>query len=82
MKSAAREAFRIAQRAARVFIRIYPTLNMWVFWPRPARCLGRAGHVELLLLLGNAGQERIEGPYLRQGVYEAGCYERNAVSQQ
>src|SRR5258708_20593809 len=27
----------------------------------PARCLGRAGHVELLLLLGNVGQERPAG---------------------
>ena len=33
-------------------------MNIWFFWPTPARCLGRAGHVELLLLLGNVGQDR------------------------
>ena len=26
----------------------------------PARCLGRSGHVEFLLLLGNVGQDRTE----------------------
>lgn len=58
VEEAAREVF-IVQRAGGDGHRCYPILNMWFFWPRRRGALAD-GHVEMLLLFDNVGQNRTE----------------------
>ena len=57
IERAAREAFKL-RNAAALSRSDLADLEHVVVLTAPARCFGRAGHVELLLLFGNMGQDR------------------------